>query len=107
MDLYVKPADGSGEEKLLLKTNEQKYVDSWTPDGRFLLFYSDGLKTGADMWALPFPGEAKPVLLLRTQFQEGLSRVQYSAAAAVRPLWRRKSNSTTSGRLKAFTNLGR
>ena len=75
MDLYIKPADGSGEEKLLLKTDEQKSVDSWTRDGRFLLFDSDGAKTGGDMWALPFPGAAKPVLLLRTQFSEGLSRV--------------------------------
>lgn len=75
MDLYLKPADGSGEEKLVLKTDEQKFVDSWTKDGRFLLFGSGGANTGADMWALPFPGEARPALLLRTQFQEGGSRV--------------------------------
>jgi eukaryotic-like serine/threonine-protein kinase len=75
MDLYVKPADGSGEEKLLLKTDEQKYVESWTPEGRFLLFTSAGPKTRADMWALPFPGEAKPVSLLQTQFDEGSARV--------------------------------
>ena len=56
MDLYIKPADGSGEEKLLLKTAEQKYVESWTKDGRFLLFDSEGRKTGLDIWALPFRG---------------------------------------------------
>ena len=27
------------------------------------------------MWALPFPGEAKPVLLLQTQFREMVARV--------------------------------
>jgi len=75
MDIYIKPADGSGEEKLLLKTDEPKTVDHWTKDGRFLLFTSAGPKTGADIWALPFPGEAKPVPLLQTQFQEGLTRV--------------------------------
>jgi Tol biopolymer transport system component len=46
IDLYVKPADGSGEEKLLLKTGEQKYVESWTKDGRFLLFTSLGPTCG-------------------------------------------------------------
>ena len=75
MDLYIKPADGSGEEKLLLKTDEPKTVDHFTKDGRFLLFTSVGLKTAQDMWALPFPGEAKPVSLLQTQFSEGVARV--------------------------------
>jgi Tol biopolymer transport system component len=74
-DLYIKPADGSGEEKLLLKTDEPKIVDRWTKDGRFLLFYGVGPKTAADLWALPFPGEAKPVSLLQTQFAEHFGRV--------------------------------
>ena len=74
-DLYIKPADGSGEGKLLLKTDEPKTVDRWTKDGRFLLFTSTGPKTAADMWALPFPGDARPVPLLQTQFQEAVARV--------------------------------
>jgi len=40
-----------------------------------LLFDSTSPKTAADMWALPFPGEAKPVALLQTQFNEGMARV--------------------------------
>ena len=72
MDLYIKPADGSDEEKLLLKTDEPKTVERWTRDGRFLLFFSANPKTAEDMWALPFPAEAKPVPLLQTQFREGL-----------------------------------
>jgi Tol biopolymer transport system component len=78
MDLYIKPADGSGEEKLLLHTDEPKTVEHWTKDGHFLLFDSNGPKTAADMWALPFSpqsGEPKPVLLLQTQFNEGRARV--------------------------------
>ena len=75
MDLYIKPADGSGEEKLLLKTDEPKSEERWTKDGRFLLFTSTGAKTAQDMWALPFPGEAKPVSLLQTQFVEAGARV--------------------------------
>ena len=75
LDLYIKPADGSGEEKLLLKTDEYKFLQRWTKDGRFLLFDSTNLRTDQDLWALPFPGEAKPVALLRTQFIEHRSRV--------------------------------
>ncbi len=73
MDLYSKPADGSGEEKLLLKTDEPKTNAQWSKDGRFLTFTS--FKKEEDIWALPVSGEtkaaeAKPVSLLQTQFPE-------------------------------------
>jgi Tol biopolymer transport system component len=74
-DLYIKPADGSGEEKLLLKTDEPKVPERWTRDGRFLLFTSLGPKNGSDLWALPFAKEAKPVSLLQTRFQERMAKV--------------------------------
>ncbi len=75
LDLYIKPADGSGEEKLLLKTDEPKTVERWTKDGRFLLYDSTNPKTAQDIWALPSPLGAKPVVLLQTQFREALMRV--------------------------------
>lgn len=75
LDLYIKPADGSGEEKLLLKTDEYKVLDRFTKDGRFLLFYSMSPRTGEDLWALPFPVGAKPIALLQTQFNERRGRV--------------------------------
>jgi eukaryotic-like serine/threonine-protein kinase len=74
-DLYIKPADGSGEEKLLLHTDEYKFVQRWTRDGRFLLFDSTGPKTAQDIWALPYTPGAKPVALLKTQFTEQRERV--------------------------------
>ena len=75
MDLYIKPSDGSGEEKLLLKTDEPKTLSRWTKDGGFLLFQSTGVRTGPDIWALPLADKAKPVSLLQTQFSEGAARV--------------------------------
>jgi eukaryotic-like serine/threonine-protein kinase len=74
MDLYIKPADGSGEEKLLLKTDQPKIEDHWTKDGRFLLFESTGPKTSGDIWALPFPA-GTPAPLLQTPITEGQPRV--------------------------------
>ena len=75
-DLYMKPADGSGEETLLLKTEEPKNVERFTKDGRFLLFTSFGMKTGqGDLWALPLGAGAKPVALLQTRFNEFEARV--------------------------------
>jgi Tol biopolymer transport system component/predicted Ser/Thr protein kinase len=74
MDLYIKPADGSAEEKLLLKTDEPKLEERWTKDGHFLLFESTGAKTSGDIWALPYPGGANPILLLQTPRTEGQPR---------------------------------
>ncbi len=79
MDLYIKPADSSAEEKLLLKTDEYKIIQRWTKDGRFLLFDSTGPKTAPDVWALPYPlpsqGEAKPIALVKTPFIDHYERV--------------------------------
>jgi Tol biopolymer transport system component len=76
MDLYIKPSDGSGEEKLLLHTDEAKIDARWTKDGRFLLFGSAGLKTAQDLWALPMvQAGAKAVSLLKTRFVEAVPRV--------------------------------
>ena len=70
--LYIKPADGSGEERLL--ADQAGTPTSWSRDGRWLLFTSPGPKTGADVWALPDPGgsssDAKPFPVLATPFEE-------------------------------------
>jgi Tol biopolymer transport system component len=75
MDLYIKPSDNSGGEKLLLKTGEPKTWERWTKDGHYLVFTSTGPKTGMDLWALAFPGDAKAVPLLQTQSSEFAARV--------------------------------
>ncbi|HXP87395.1 MAG TPA: protein kinase [Bryobacteraceae bacterium] len=74
--LYIKPADGSGEERML---GEQTGTPtSWSKDGRFMLFTSVGPKTANDIWVLPDPGRAspasKPTPFLATQFSEGFAQ---------------------------------
>jgi Tol biopolymer transport system component len=71
--LYIKPADGSGEERML--TDVPGQPTSWSRDGRFLLFTSNTPKTGNDLWAMPDPlqpsATSKPFAVLATQFNEG------------------------------------
>ncbi len=75
--LYVKPADGSEEERLL--TDQPGVPTSWSRDGRFLLFTSASEKTRDDIWVLPDPGRAsgasKPYALLATDVNEGAARI--------------------------------
>ena len=70
--IYIKRADGSGEERLL--SDRTGTPTSWSKDGRFLLFTSITPKTGADIWALPDPrrtsADTKPFPILETSFDE-------------------------------------
>jgi hypothetical protein len=70
-DLYQKPADGSGEERLLLKSDEDKLPTSRSRDGRLLLYNVTTPRTKNDMFALPMEGDRKPMPVLRTDFNEG------------------------------------
>ena len=82
-DLYEKAATGAGDDRILLKTDEDKTPTSWSRDGRFLLYFASAPKTGNDLWVLPLEGDRKPIPFLRTQFQE--SQGQFSTEAT--PRW--------------------
>ena len=71
-DLFSKPADGRGEESLLLKTEGLKIACDFTRDGRTLVFQQQSKDTGFDIWMLPMSGEKKPVPFLKTPFQEAV-----------------------------------
>jgi len=78
LDLYQKAADGTGSEELLVESDVDKYPNSWSPDGRFLLYSTtfDVPKTGTDLWVLPVSGDRKPFPFLQTEFNE--SRAKFS-----------------------------
>ncbi|MEO8049422.1 MAG: winged helix-turn-helix domain-containing protein [Acidobacteriota bacterium] len=51
VDIYEKEIASGSEPKLLLHTNENKYIYAWSPDGSVLLF-----KMGTATWGLPRGG---------------------------------------------------
>jgi len=69
-DLYTKRTSGAGQEEPLLKTASNKAASSWSSDGRLLLYVELDPKTKQDLWVLPMEGERKPVVFLRTEFNE-------------------------------------
>ena len=76
-DLYQKLSSGAGTEDVLLADNTAKFPESWSPDGRFIL-YRIGNGTSAtgtdDLWILPLGGDRKPFPFLQTRFSEGQGR---------------------------------
>jgi Tol biopolymer transport system component len=65
LDLYQRPVDGSKDEELLLATDGDKGVMSWSPDGRYLL-YTPG--AGTDIMVLPLFGDRKPFAFRQNRF---------------------------------------
>jgi Tol biopolymer transport system component len=74
LDLYIKPADGTGREELLVEDDQDKFAQSWSPDGRFLLYIAiaQGEGNQQDLWIVPLAGDRKPYPFLQTEFSEGV-----------------------------------
>jgi len=75
--IYQKAVNGAVEEKELLKEpGATLWPSDVSRDGRFLLYDSNDPNNPArevDQWVLPLKGDAKPVLLLGTEFNEGFA----------------------------------
>jgi Tol biopolymer transport system component len=71
INLYKKPASGSGQDELLL-SNGQKNPSHWSRDGRFIVYSELDPKTKWDIGVLPMEGGAagKPIPFLRSEFNE-------------------------------------
>jgi serine/threonine protein kinase len=69
-DLYQKLSSGSGDEQLLFESDQSKAVNSYSSDGRFLLFSSTDPKNLTDLWVLPMDGSRKPFPFVKTPFDE-------------------------------------
>ncbi len=66
-DLYQKAANGGGTEELFYKSGEGKGPNSWSPDGKYLLYYSIGQPTHLRLLTVNGPPErpATPVVDIR------------------------------------------
>jgi len=73
-DLYRKASNSVGAEELLYADDIDKYPTSFSPDGKFLFYFTDGdPKNKADLMVLPLAGDkpGEPFPFLQTPFNEG------------------------------------
>ena len=74
-ELYQKASNLAGEDELLFKSGEQKVPSSWSPDGRYLLYYNPFVHS--QIWLLPLGLEGanhKPVRVANSEFNEAAAR---------------------------------
>ncbi len=75
LNLYEKASNGAGSERLLLADREDKMPESWSPDGRHLLYRIRGnAQQGAGLWMLPLEGSGTPTPVLQTKADETSGR---------------------------------
>jgi eukaryotic-like serine/threonine-protein kinase len=73
-DLYQKASNGAGAEELLYQSSEGKGPTSWSPDGRYLIYYSLGQPTHLRLLAVAGPADRKTVPLVDAQFNSIMGR---------------------------------
>src|SRR5262249_10318844 len=67
--LYVKLADNTRNEELLIEGENITMPMSWAPDNHLVYWKSDP-KTSGDIWVVPLTGEKKPHPFLQTAADE-------------------------------------
>ena len=77
-DLYQKAlndaGNATGTETLFYKSSDGKGLTSWSPDGRFLLYYSLGQPTHVKLLAASGPADRAPVPVVDPQFNSITAR---------------------------------
>jgi Tol biopolymer transport system component len=67
-NLYKKASSSSGSERLFYESTEGKGPTSWSPDGRYLIYYSLGQPTHLRLLSVSGPPDRQPVPLVDPQF---------------------------------------
>ena len=69
-DLYRKPVAG-GDEVVLLESADNKTMNDWSLDNRFLLYVVQGREqVPRDLWAMPVNGDGKPFPVANGPFDD-------------------------------------
>jgi serine/threonine protein kinase len=74
LNLYEKPASGSGEPRLFVRSAGDKFPTDWTRDGRFVVYHTFGGGSTWDIWVAPTDG-GKPFPLFASKFTEAQGQV--------------------------------
>jgi Tol biopolymer transport system component/DNA-binding winged helix-turn-helix (wHTH) protein len=76
-DIYLRTL-GEERDGLLVESGENKVVNDWSTDGRFVVFSSINPTTRWDLWRLPMSGNREPEPLIRSPFNEIQAQVSTS-----------------------------
>jgi Tol biopolymer transport system component len=73
--IFRKDASGAGQEERLTDGPTLKALIDWSKDGKYLLYREVNSQTGRDLMALPLEGERKPIVVVKTPYQENTGAI--------------------------------
>jgi Tol biopolymer transport system component len=73
--IFVQQANAADQPRPLFRANGRLAVDSWSPDGRLLLYDERNESRGSAIQSLEPGGGTKPAPVLRSDFQVGSARL--------------------------------
>jgi serine/threonine protein kinase len=75
-DIFLMDAHGTRAPELLLESQEQKNVEQWSPDGKYLVYNVNPTPgTPQDLYVLPLFGDRKPIAMLTSPFIEDMGQI--------------------------------
>jgi Tol biopolymer transport system component len=75
-DIYIKNANGTGEETPLLATANDESIEAWSNDGKYIA-YKQGPAGMEDIWILPLFGDKKPFPIVQGPFHKDEPQFSY------------------------------
>lgn len=73
-ELYQKALNGAGNEEIFYRSSEGKGPTTWSPDGKFLIYYSLGQPTHLRLLSIDGPPDRQPVAFVDPQFSSITAR---------------------------------
>ena len=76
-DIYVKNANGVGDETPLLESSNNEIIEAWSRDGRYIAYLFGGADNVQDIYAMPLFGDKKPFRVVWGPFQKNEPQFSY------------------------------
>ncbi len=70
IDMYIKPADGGGNDQEFMRSPIQKGPRDWSRDGRYVLYTQDSPEMKEDLYAREVSDNAAPIAIAATTARE-------------------------------------
>jgi len=74
-NIFLRPADGSGDEREILHSALWQHPTGWSTDGSVMLYEVADPKTSGDLWYAALDGSTPPAPLLHSPFSENGGRL--------------------------------
>ena len=94
-DMYAKPSSGTGQERVLLESSDDKTMLDWSSDGKSLFYSVRKPQPTRELWILPLTGSQRvPAPFSGAPYQQDQAIVAPDSRSVITPPWRLATGAT-------------